>query len=214
MQRALWRRLTSSLTTHRNPELAGALAGQVRAARDGTAVAMAMVSKKISSADARRQIADVERHGDELRRDLVERLSKTLVAPLDREDLFRLSRSIDDVLDTIRDFVREADLYQIENRKTYLPLIANVITALESLDDAVAALWSAPQRVPLEALRTKKAAHAISRGYQQEFAKIVDGAMSPNALKHRELIKRLDWVGVRISDAADVLTDGALKRGY
>ena len=39
-------------------------------------------------------------------------LAGVLVTPVDREDLFRLSRSIDDVLDNLRDFVREWDLYK------------------------------------------------------------------------------------------------------
>ena len=54
----------------------------------------------------------------------------------------------------------------------------------------------------------------MNRVYQNEFARIVGGELSPRTLKHRELVKRLDWVGVRISEAADVLADGALKRGY
>lgn len=212
--KTLWRRLASSFSTASNTELYTALHGQVRAARDGAALALAMVDKQVSPSEARAKIAEIERQGDELRRDLVERLSKTLVAPLDREDLFRLSRAIDDVLDTIRDFIRESDLYEIRNRKTYRPFVSNVASAIESLDSAVEALWHEPQSVPLKALDTKKAARAINREYQDEFAKLVGDNFSPNVLKHRELIKRLDWVGVRISDAADVLTDGALKRGY
>ncbi len=212
--KAPWRRLRSSWRARGDSHLSGALTGQVHAALEGAALAQAMVNKKVNPADARSQIAEIEHRGDEQRAELVERLSQTLVAPLDREDLFRLSRSIDDVLDTIRDFVREADLYQIEKRKTYRPFLDDVVGAIESLDEAVDALWSKPHRVPLKALEAKKAARGISRGYQDEFAKIIDGTVSPQALKHRELIKRLDMVGMRINDAADVLTDGALKRGY
>ncbi|WP_129667306.1 DUF47 domain-containing protein [Phytoactinopolyspora endophytica] len=212
--KAPWRRLKSSWRSRRSPELSKALTGQVHAARDGAVLARDMVEKKITPAQARERIAEIEHGGDEMRGQLVDRLSKTLVAPLDREDLFRLSRSVDDVLDTIRDFVREADLYQIEKRKTYRPLVDAVVVAIESLEEAVAAVWSKPQRVPLKALDAKKAARSVNRAYQDEFAKIVDGEMSPQALKHRELIKRLDWVGIRINEAADVLTDGALKRGY
>ncbi|NEE00750.1 DUF47 domain-containing protein [Phytoactinopolyspora halotolerans] len=214
--KAPWRRLRSSWRARRSSDLSKALLGQMRAAAEGAVLARDMVDKKISPSQARERIADVEHSGDEMRGQLVDRLSKTLVSPLDREDLFRLSRSVDDVLDTIRDFVREADLYQIEKRKTYRPLVDAVVVAIESLEDAVASVWSKPQRVPMKALDAKKAARAVNRAYQDQFAKIVDGngEMSPQALKHRELIKRLDWVGIRINEAADVLTDGALKRGY
>ena len=212
--RAFGRRLVSSLPTKANPDLADALMGQLQAARDGAALAELMVAKEITPAAAREQVAAIERRGDEMRGVLVGVLSKTLVAPLDREDLFRLSRAIDDVLDTIRDFVWEAELYQIDDRSTYRPFLASVLVAIGMLEEAVEALWSGPHGVPMKALATKKAARAINREYREEFARIVGGEMSPAALKKRELIKRLDWVGVRISDAADVLTDGALKRGY
>lgn len=190
------------------------LAGQLRAASEGVELATAMAEKKITPGQARERIADIERNGDEKRAQLVEQLSRTLVAPLDREDLFRLSRSIDDVLDTIRDFIREADMYHIDKRTSYRPLLDGIASALNALDDAIAALWDRPKDVPLMALAAKKEARQVNRAYQDGFAKIVDGTMTPEAIKRRELTKRLDWVGVRINEAADVLTDGALKRGY
>lgn len=191
-----------------------ALIGQIRAAHDGAEVAARMVDGA-STASAREDIAAVEKRGDDRRADLVRGLGSTLVTPLDREDLFRLSRSIDNVLDTLQDFVREADLYRIENRQTYRPLVASSITALTLLEEAVATLWTKPVDVPMRSLVVRKAARAVSRAYREEFARtVVDGGGSLDTLKHRELIKRLDWVGIRISEAADALTDGALKRGY
>lgn len=194
--------------------LSAALAGQVHCAREGAELARAMVYKQVTPEVARERIAVVEHRGDTLRSELIEGLGRTLVAPLDREDLFRLSRSVDDVLDTIRDFVRESDLYRIEGRATYRPFADAVVDAVALLEDAMQLVWDSPEQVPLRALDAKRAARVINREYQVEFANIVGSALTPRSLKHRELIKRLDWVGVRISEAADVLADGALKRGY
>lgn len=187
------------------------MAGQVRAAIEGAGIAKSMI-EGMSPALARQQIAEVERAGDSRRSELVVGLSRTLITPLDREDLFRLSRSIDDALDTLRDFVREADLYGLDDRRRYLLLVEATIDALSHLEQAVATLWTAPAEVPERALAAKKAARQVTRAYREEFARTV--MAGTGTLKHRELIKRLDWVGIRISEAADVLTDGALKRGY
>lgn len=211
--RAPWRRWIRRRSS-RESHLARALIGQVRAVREGAVLAKAMTSREISPGEARTMMATVEHRGDEMRAELVERLARTLATPLDREDLFRLSRSIDDVLDTIRDFVREADLYQIEKRNGCQSLLTKVIAAIDVLDEAVQAIWQRPDLVTVKALEAKKAARVVNREYQEEFAKIVRRTTTPEALKRRELVKRLDWVGVRISDAADDLTDGALKRGY
>lgn len=191
-----------------------AILGQIRAAHDGAGIAAQMVDG-MSTATARQEIATIEKRGDSERATLVTGLASTLVTPLDREDLFRLSRSIDNVLDTLQDFVREADLYRIENRDTYRPLVTSSVTALTLLEDAVDTLWTNPVEVPKRALTVRKAARAVSRAYREEFARtVVNASNSLDSLKHRELIKRLDWVGIRISEAADALTDGALKRGY
>ena len=40
-----------------------------------------------------------EKEADEVRRILIDELNKTFITPFDREDIFSLSRTIDDVLD-------------------------------------------------------------------------------------------------------------------
>ena len=46
-------------------------------------------------------VRNVEREADELRRILIQELDQTFVTPLDREDIYNLSRAIDDVVDDI-----------------------------------------------------------------------------------------------------------------
>ena len=67
-----------------------------------------------------------------------------LIAPIDREDLFRLSRSIDDVLDNLRDFTREWDLFGIEAAKAYLSLLNATGAAIADLQLAVQAVARDP----------------------------------------------------------------------
>ncbi|MFJ2521252.1 DUF47 domain-containing protein [Cellulosimicrobium cellulans] len=190
------------------------MTAQVEAAREGARLASALTRKEISTTDARARIADVERRGDEMRAALVDQLSRSLSSPLDREDLFRISRMVDDVLDALREFVREADLYKIEQRRSYEPMVASIVDSLARLDSAVQALWRRPREVPERALRAKKAASKVSRAYQAEFVRILRGPVTAQSLKQRELIKRLDAVARHIHDAADALTEGVVKRGY
>ncbi len=48
-----------------------------------------------------KKINHTEKEADEVRRVLIEELMKTFVTPYDREDIFSLSREIDDVLDYV-----------------------------------------------------------------------------------------------------------------
>jgi predicted phosphate transport protein (TIGR00153 family) len=46
-----------------------------------------------------RQVSEMEGQADEVRRILIDELNRTFVTPIDREDIFALSGSVDDVLD-------------------------------------------------------------------------------------------------------------------
>jgi uncharacterized protein Yka (UPF0111/DUF47 family) len=154
----------------------------------------------------------IEHLGDEERARLIDELRTALVTPIDREDLFRLSRSIDDVLDSLRDFVRESHLYRVPDQIRFTPMLDQVIVGIEALEEAVRSLASRPSVVSHDALEAKKAGGAIRRMYQYEISRIFSEEITANAMKERELVRRLEIVGVAIGEAADAIADGAMKR--
>ncbi|HNE04654.1 MAG TPA: DUF47 family protein, partial [Anaerolineales bacterium] len=52
-----------------------------------------------SAPDVAEELSFKEKEADEVRRILIDELNRTFVTPFDREDIFSLSRSIDDVVD-------------------------------------------------------------------------------------------------------------------
>jgi hypothetical protein len=189
-----------------------ALLGQLQATKDGAWLAMAMIGGEVGRTGAHEQMRSIEHLGDEERARLVEELKTTLVTPIDREDLFRLSRSIDDVLDSLRDFVRESHLYRVPDQIRFTPLLDQVIVGIDALENAVRDLGSRPSVVAADALEAKKAGGAVRRMYQYEISRIFSGKLTANAMKERELVRRLEIVGVAIGEAADAIADGAMKR--
>ena len=55
-----------------------------------------------------------EKEADEARRILIDELNRTFVTPFDREDIFTLSRTIDDVLDYAYSTVSEMEILKVE----------------------------------------------------------------------------------------------------
>ena len=55
-----------------------------------------------------------EKEADEARRILIDELNRTFVTPFDREDIFCLSRAIDDVLDYAYSTVNEMVIFEVE----------------------------------------------------------------------------------------------------
>ncbi len=164
-------------------------------------------------AEARRMMKAVEHEGDALRAQLVRRLSTAIVTPIDREDLFRLSRSIDDVLDDLRDFLREWDLFRMGSGDGLRALLEAIIRAVTELRVAVEAIAGAPGEVADRALAAKKACNVVRRLYQAEMARLFRADLDMQVLKRWELLRRLNAVGTRLDEAADVLADASIKRG-
>ena len=155
-------------------------------------------------------MTEIEHRGDALRNELVVKLAGVPAAPIDREDLFRLSRSIDEVLDNLRDFVREWDLYGIEGTDAYLGLLDATASGVEDLRQAV-------RRSPRPEETSRRRSSARSRPTRSApLRRRARPALSRRAHhgrhKVRELLRRLDVVGLRLNEAADVLSDAAVKR--
>jgi len=193
-------------------ELVRRLATQIDALERGVEVAARMLRGGLEPGEARRELRRIEHEGDGARGEVVEAISRAFVTPIDREDLFRLSRSIDDVLDAVRDLVREYDLYRMPPDKLLAKVFDGVVAAVPRLGEAVAALTGSSAHLRGAALLAKKS--DVRRRSQRAMAKLVRGAgADTHALERRELLRRVDAVGMRIGEAADALADGAVKRG-
>ena len=166
----------------------------------------------VTSADARERMTEIEHRGDRHRADLVSELARVPEAPIDREDLFRLSRSIDDVLDNLRDFVRALDLYEIRSCDSFKGPLEAIASAIHDLQAAVQTITREPNETGQAALAAKKSTNEIRRHYDEEVGMLFQGPLSMDVLKRRELLRRLDVVGLRLHEAADALSDAVVKR--
>ncbi|MDA8203859.1 MAG: DUF47 family protein [Chloroflexi bacterium] len=188
------------------------LSGHLDATLEGAVLAERAVRGGLSWEQARAEMVDIEHRGDGLRRELILELSSEIVTPLDREDLFRVSRSIDDVLDNLRDFVRECDLFAVEDALPTAPTLAAIRVAVLELRGAIGLMEDRPERMNGQALAAHKAANAIRRSYEVALTELFRGPLTMEALKVREVLRRLDVVGLRIGEAADALSDASVKR--
>jgi hypothetical protein len=66
-----------------------------------------------------KKISNTEKKADEVRRILIEELMRTFVTPFDREDIFTLSREIDDILDYANTTVDEMEILGSRNNPVY-----------------------------------------------------------------------------------------------
>ncbi len=188
------------------------LLGQADAAIDGAILVRRCVAGEIGRATAAEQMRVIEHRGDSFRGELIRDLGSALVTPIDRDDLFRLSRALDDVLDVLRDFVRQWDLFEMERAPIIEPVVDATCDALADLREAIATISSEPALITRRALAAKKSGNAIRRQHDVQLAALYRGELSVGTLKERDLIRRLDVAGIRFATAADTLSDAAIKR--
>src|SRR3954469_11083914 len=75
------------------------------------------------------EIKEIEHKCDFLTHEIIQRLNRTFVTPLDREDIHALARSLDDVMDAIDASASLVRLYRLETVRFGARELASVITA-------------------------------------------------------------------------------------
>lgn len=157
-------------------------------------------------------VETLEHEGDDQRGILLAELARALSTPIDREDLFELSRALDDVVDGLLDFAVEARDYSVGAHKRFVPLLDALAQGLEQLEHAIRKLYGGAAGVPAAA-RAAKRANATRDAYHHAMSMLLNEDLTIQTVRQRELLRRLDVTGLRLGEAADALTFGALKRG-
>jgi uncharacterized protein len=213
------RRLRSvfrDLTGRTDREIVALVRSQLDTTLAGGQLTLALVAGEVDARGAREQIATIEHRGDAARERLILAMERSVVSPIDREDLFRLSRSIDDILDSLRDFVRQMDLFDLADPRRFaglvVPLVDELNDGLAGLGEAVQFLVDEPRRVALAALAAKKT--SLGKRYLEAMASALSGEMTVETHKHVELLRQLEQAGRQLVAAADALADGAIKRAH
>lgn len=206
------RRIITDLLGRSDEHLVALVSDQITSATEGAKLARAMATGEVAPAEARAQMATVEHVGDQQRAALVAALSASLTTPIDREDLFRMSRFIDDVLDELRDFVRESDLYGLADQSSVAPILEALTEGLGALQEALRQIVQRSTRAGMTTLAAKKAGNRVRQLYQLELAELFRRPLDVELMKRRELLRRIDVVGIRLGEAADALADGIMKR--
>lgn len=85
-----------------------------------------------------REIKELEHTGDKITHEIISKLNKTFVTPFDREDIYDLSRALDDVLDHIDSAAHRIIIYRIADPGENAIRLAQII--IECADEMVKAI--------------------------------------------------------------------------
>jgi predicted phosphate transport protein (TIGR00153 family) len=161
-------------------------------------------------------LVDVEREADEVRRILIEELMRTFVTPLDREDIFTLSREIDDVLDYAYTTVDEMQILNVSPTSFMKRMGALLYESAGEIELAVERLQDKHLTVASDHCQhAKSLENRVETVYREALADLFKGTKSVkhvvNMLKVREIYRHLSNASDREDSAANVISDIVMK---
>ncbi|MEQ1909075.1 MAG: DUF47 family protein [Vicinamibacterales bacterium] len=160
------------------------------------------------------EIKEVEHACDSITHEIIQRLNRTFVTPIDREDIHELARSLDDVMDAIDASATLIKLYKLKTIRFGARELADTITACTK-----------QVRLALEALEKNKGliTHAVEinrleneadRIHQEAVGRLFEDERDPlTVMKWKETLDFLEHATDRCEDVANVLEGVVVKHG-
>lgn len=166
-----------------------------------------------------KQLADEltmkEKEADECRRILIDELNRTFITPFDREDIFSLSRAIDDIIDYAYSTMTEIVILKVDPTEFMVRICSLLRDAAYELMMAVEQLQDHPVVAAEHAQRAKALENRVETVYREALADMFQKADDVKGLvrimKLREVYRHLSNAADRGDEAANVIADIIVK---
>ena len=158
------------------------------------------------------EIKTIEHKCDNLTHEVIQRLHRTFVTPLDREDIHMLASSLDDVIDAIDEAAANVKLYRLDHVRTEAREMVKIINACA--DEMVKALQALERRkgVNEPAVELNRLENDADRIHQDALQRLFDEEPNPIlVMKWKEVIDLLEETVDRCEDVANVVEGVVVK---
>lgn len=197
----------------RDDHFYGFLEQQMEAAHEG-ALALAEAG---TASQRSEHLNEVEHKGDSVVHQMEEALAKTYVTPIDREDLHRLSRELDDILDLTNGAARAAELLGQEEPTPPMRALADVLVKCTAvLSEAVPLLRQHKYDVIVKRSReVKELEKEADRIYREAVRALFhdDGVEAKRVIREKTILDDVEAAIDACDRLASTLSNLAVKNG-
>lgn len=162
-----------------------------------------------------KQLKDFEHRGDTITHEIIKRVNRTFVTPIDREDITLLAHSLDDVMDFIEAAGRTAFLYRVAQPTERARQLASIVVRMAyALNDVLPCLRHRKQfkRILEQCVEINSLENEADDVHHAAMAELFDsGKDASEIIKLRELYQHLEDATDRGEDVANVLEGVVLK---
>ncbi len=163
------------------------------------------------------QIKQLESEADHTGHETFERLNRTFITPIDREDIARLAHAIDDIADQVYAAANRIALYEIPGPTPPMKEFTQLLKGqVQELADGVACLRKPNQlkhNIPPHIVEIHRLENLADKLLNKSVAELFRGKDAISIMKYKEVYEHLEAATDYCEDVADVLQDVLRKHG-
>jgi predicted phosphate transport protein (TIGR00153 family) len=163
-------------------------------------------------ADLSRDILICEQEGDRITHDIIRRLNKTFVTPIDREDVYALASALDDIVDFIEEVADYLGLYKIEAPMEQSQRLASILLeASRAIAECMPRLRGF-QDISHYTIEVKRLENDGDRVTREAIAGLFEGGIDPMVvIRWKDIYERLEEAIDSTERVANILEGIVLK---
>ena len=160
------------------------------------------------------EVHQLENDGDLLTHDIIKKLNKTNITPIDREDIHALASTLDDILDFIWGTAARLAIFSMkESTKEAVIMSKELLATVELVHKAIKKLkeknYSHMQEFCIE---INKLENKMDRVFRDALGHLFDEIKDPILIiKWKEIYEHLENASDKCEDVADILDSIAIK---
>jgi len=161
------------------------------------------------------QIKRLEHECDQFTHEVVNRLDRTFITPIDREDIYKLAGDLDDVIDVIDGVARRAQIFRVGAAPDGVKRLATVIEkAVGALAVGVEQLKRSDGDVMKASLEAKQLEEEADAIYHESLGRLFETETNAiELIKWKEIYDNLERCVDQTEDVANVLESISIKHG-
>ena len=161
-----------------------------------------------------KQLERLEHDGDQVLHDIMARLNRTFITPIDREDIHQLASRLDDVLDLIEEVSERFILYKVQTITPQARQLAKVIQQqAQEIHKVMPKLRDMRhERIMEHCIEINRLENTGDQLLREAFAALFDGQPDPLiVIKWRELYELMELATDKCEDVANTIEGIVLK---
>jgi predicted phosphate transport protein (TIGR00153 family) len=162
--------------------------------------------------DIARRMRDAEHDADETTHSIIRRVNSTFVTPFDREDIYNLASSLDDVMDMMDEVVDLVLLYEVKELPTELSTQVEVIQRCAEITSEAMPKLQAMKALDEYWIEINRLENVGDKNYRRTLAKLFSGDYKAlEVLKLKDIVESLEGAIDAFEKAANIVEQIAVK---